>query len=173
MKLSGREKYSIYAAACFIGFFVIIKFIVFPIIDNQELLTRTIRMKTKMLEEILALKSEYDDIKKQGELSRVRFTKREKGFTLFSFLDNLSGQAGIKDNITYMKPSTSSGKNGQQKISAVEMRLQAVTLNHLTSYLYMIEASENMVNIKRLSISKTGSQEDLLDVVLQVETYIS
>jgi hypothetical protein len=34
----------------------------------------------------------------------------------------------------------------------------------------MVETSKNIVRIKKLSISKTGKQEDFIDAVLQVET---
>jgi len=69
-----------------------------------------------------------------------------------------------------MKPSTSVQKNSPFKISQVEMKLQGLTLQQLTSYLHMVETSKNMANIKRLSISKTGKQEGFIDAVLQVET---
>jgi len=117
-----------------------------------------------------ALKSEYNTIKKRTELSKLRFEKREKGFTLFSFLDKLTGKAGIKNHVIYMKPSTSVQKNSPFKISQVEMKLQGLTLKQLTSYLHMVETSKNLANIKRLSISKTGKQEGFIDAVLQVET---
>jgi len=169
-KLTRREKYSIYAASGIICLFVLIQFIVFPTVDKREHLKRTLQVKTKILEEMIALKSEYDAINKKTDLSKVHFARREKGFTLFSFLDKLTGEAGIKDHITYMKPSTSVQKNSPYKISKVEMKLQGLTLQQLTSYLHMVETSKNMVRIKRLSISKTGKQEGFIDAVLQVET---
>ena len=173
MKLKKREKYSIYVAVSFICLFVLIQFIVFPFFDKKTRLERTIQVKTKILEDMTALKSEYDTIRKKADLSKTRFGKREKGFTLFSFLDKLAGEAGIKDHIAYMKPSTSAQKNSQHKMSMVEMKLQRVTLDQLTSYLHMIETSKNMVNIKRISISKTGRQEKFINAVLQVETFES
>jgi general secretion pathway protein M len=72
-----------------------------------------------------------------------------------------------------MKPSTTVQKNSSYKISQVEMKLQSITLQQLTAYLHMVETSKNMVNIKRLSISKTGKQEDYINAVLQVETFES
>jgi general secretion pathway protein M len=50
------------------------------------------------------------------------------------------------------------------------MKFKGLTLQQLTTYLHMVETSKNMVNIKRLSISKTGKQEGFVDAVLQVET---
>ena len=169
-KLTRREKYSIYALSGAICLFVLLQFIIFPSFDKRKGLKRVLRAKTDMLEEMTALKSEYNTIKKRTELSKLRFEKREKGFTLFSFLDKLTGKAGIKNHVIYMKPSTSVQKNSPFKISQVEMKLQGLTLKQLTSYLHMVETSKNMVNIKRLSISKTGKQEGFIDAVLQVET---
>jgi len=170
MKLNKREKYSVYAAAVIICMFVLIKFIVFPIIDKRERVTRAIQVKTKMLEEMIVLKSKYDAISNRADLSKSRFVKREKNFTLFSLLEKLAGKAVIKDQIVYMKPSTSVSKNSQYKTSSVEIKIQNVTLKELISYLYMVETSDNNVFINRLSISKAGGQEDLINSVFKVET---
>jgi general secretion pathway protein M len=80
------------------------------------------------------------------------------------------GEAGIKDKITYMKPSSSVLKNSPYKTSIVEMKLQSVTLAELADYLYRVETSENFVSVKRISISKLGKQEASVNAVLQVET---
>ncbi len=119
---------------------------------------------------MIALKSEHDAMIQRTDLSKGHFENRTKGFTLFSFLDKLSGKAGIKDHITYMKPSTTVQKNSPYKTSRVEMKLRGLTLQQLTVYLHMVETSKNMVNVKRLSISKSGKQEGVIDAVLQVET---
>ncbi|MBC2695251.1 MAG: hypothetical protein HF982_08260 [Desulfobacteraceae bacterium] len=170
MKLNRREKYSVYAAAVIICMFVLIKFIVLPVIDKRERDTRAIQVKTKILEEMTALKSKYNAINNRADLSKLRFAKREKNFTLFSLIDSLAGKAAIKDHIVYMKPSTSLAKNSNYKISSVEIKVQNITLNELVSYLYMVETTDNNVFINRLSISKAGGQEDLINAVLKVET---
>jgi general secretion pathway protein M len=169
-KLTKREKYAIYALSGAIFLFILFQFIVFPSIDKRKRLERTLRIKEDILSEMMTLKSDYDAIEKRTSLAKVRFENREKGFTLFSFLDRLTGKARIKEYVTYMKPSTTVQKNNSYKISQVEMKLKGLTLQQLTTYLYMVETSKNMVNIKRLSISKTGKQEGFIDAVLQVET---
>jgi len=170
MKINRREKYSLYAAAVIICMFVLIKFIVFPFIDKRERVTRAIQVKTKILEEMTALKSKYDAVSNRADLSKLRFAKRGKNFTLFSMIDSLAGKAAIKDHIVYMKPSTSVSKNSQYKISSVEIKVQNVTLKELISYLYMVETSNNNVFIKGLSILKSGGQEGFINAVLKVET---
>lgn len=170
INLNKREKYSIYAASGFICLFILIQFVIFPFLDKSERLKRTLQAKTKSLGEIILLKTEYETIKKNFELSKISVATREKGFSLFSFLDTLAGETGIKDQITYMKPSTSAQKNSPYKISLVEMKLQAITLEQLIAYLHRVETSENMVNVKRISITKTTSPEGFINTVLKVET---
>ena len=169
-KLTRREKHSLYAVSGIICLFIIMQFIVLPVFNKQDRLKRNLKVKTKILQHMITLKSEHDAIIQRTDLSKGHFENREKGFTLFSFLDKLSGKAGIKDHITYMKPSTTVQKNSPYKTSRVEMKLQGLTLQQLTVYLHMVETSKNMVNVKRLSISKTGKQEGFIDAVLQVET---
>ena len=169
-KLTWREKYSIYAASGIICLFIVMQFIVLPVFDKQDRLERSLKVKTEILQRMITLKSEHDAIIQRTDLAKIHFENREKGFTLFSFLDKLSGKAGIKDHITYMKPSTTVQKNSPYKTSRVEMKLRGLTLQQLTVYLHMVETSKNMVNVKRLSISKTGKPEGFIDAVLQVET---
>jgi len=169
-KLTRREKYSIYAASGIIFLFVIVQLIVFPSIDKRGRLQRAIQAKTEMLDEMSTLKSEYADVERMYDLSKVRLKNRERGFTLFSFLDKLTSKAGIKDYVTYMKPSTSVKKDSPLKISQVEMKLKGLTFEQLMTYLHKVETSRNMVNVKKLSIAKTGKQEGFIDAVLQVET---
>jgi general secretion pathway protein M len=169
-KLTKREKYAIYVLSGAILLFILFQFIIFPSIDKRKRLKRTLQIKENILLEMMTLKSDYDAIEKRTSLAKVRFENREKGFTLFSFLDRLTGKARIKEYVTYMKPSTTVQKNNSYKISQVEMKFKGLTLQQLTTYLHMVETSKNMVNIKRLSISKTGKQEGFIDAVLQVET---
>jgi general secretion pathway protein M len=169
-KLTKREKYAIYALSGAILLFILIQFIVFPSIDKRKRLKRTLQIKEDALLEMIALKSDYDAIEKRTNLAKERFENREKGFTLFSFLDSLTGKARIKEYVTYMKPSTTVQKDNSYKISQVEMKLKGLTLEQLTTFLHMVETSKNVVYVKRLSISKTGEQESFVDVVLQVET---
>jgi general secretion pathway protein M len=168
--MTKREKYAIYALSGAILLFILIQFIVFPSIDKRKRLKRTLQVKEDALLEMIALKSDYDAIEKRTNLAKERFENREKGFTLFSFLDSLTGKARIKEYVTYMKPSTTVQKDNSYKISQVEMKLKGLTLEQLTTFLHMVETSKNVVYVKRLSISKTGEQESFVDVVLQVET---
>ena len=168
--LNKREKYAVYAASGLIAFFILIQVIISPIINKRERLTRMLQSKTKTLEEMRILQSEYGIIGEKARLSKKRFEARKKDFTLFSFLDRLADKSGIKNHITYMKPSTSAREKSGYKVSKVEMKLQGITLKQLTSYLHGVETSKNIVSIKRISIVKTGIKEAYVNAVLQIET---
>jgi general secretion pathway protein M len=168
--LTQREKYAVLAAAGMIVLLIVMQGIVLPAFGKRERLARIQGAKTKILEEMIALKSEYHAIVQETEISKALLAKREKGFTLFSFLDRLSGNAGIKDHVNYMKPSTTVQKNSTYKISMVEMKIQDITLGQLIAYLHMVETSKNGVAVTRLSISTTSKPKGFIDALLQVET---
>jgi len=170
-KLSKREKYALYLAVGFIVLFVVIQWVVFPMIDRHRRLQRTLEVKMNTLEEMLNLKSAYDQIVEKAAIAEGRFTEREKGFSLFSFLDQLAGETALKNKIIYMKPSTSTQKDKKYKVAMVEMKLQSINLKQLTTYLYRIETSDNMVFIRRISISKEKDDRGLVNAVLNVVTF--
>jgi general secretion pathway protein M len=169
-KMNKRERYAIMLAVGVIGIFLVATFIVEPFLSETEQLKKSLQEKAVMLEQMRQLQSEYGTLTQKAEVSKALFNRRQKGFKLFSFLDQLAGEAGIKDQIIYMKPSTKVDKNSPYKISRVEMKLDAITLKQLTTYLYGVETSKNMVEVNRISISKMDKKQGLLTAVLQVET---
>ncbi|MCF8068675.1 MAG: type II secretion system protein M [Desulfobacterales bacterium] len=167
-KLSRREKYSIYSAVAALFIFIILQVVISPFFEKRASMKRSLQAGSVMLDEMIQLKAEYEDLKTNSELSIKSISKREKNFTLFSFLDREAGEANIKDNITYMRPSTKNDQTGQYKISMVELKIQSLTMKQLVAYLYRVESSKNMVTIKRISITRQNTTEGLIDVVLQV-----
>ena len=169
--LNKREKWSIYAASGAVGVFVFVQFILFPVMDNRARLKRVLEANTQILSEMQRLQLEYQRMSQKSKYVKEQFARRDKGFTLFSYLDKLAREAGIKDNIVYMKPSSSVPKNGGLKKSMIEMKLQSVALPKLTDYLFRVETSKNMVMIKRASFVRTGKEKGAINVILQVETF--
>jgi len=168
--MNKRERYAIMLAAGVIGIFLIVTFIVEPFLSRTDQLKKSLQDKAVMLEEMRQLQSEYNTLTQKANVSKALFSRRQKGFKLYPFLGQLAVEAGVKDNITYMKPSTKVQINSPYKISRVEMKLDAITLKQLTAYLHGVETSKNMVDVKRISISKKDKKQGLLTAVLQVET---
>jgi general secretion pathway protein M len=170
LNLNKREKAAVYFAGIFIVFFLFIQFIITPVFEKRNELIERLDSKQNTVAEMNKLQEEYFVIQKKAEISRQGFANRPPGFTLFSFLDKLAGESGVKNQISYMKPSSVEEEKSGLKLSRVEMKLQEISVNDLVSYLYGIESSENMVVVRRLSITKTGQGNNLLSAVIQVET---
>ncbi len=170
IKISKREKYAVWVGAGLIGIFVITQLIIAPLLDKRDRLIREIQVNTKVYKDIRVLEKEYEVLKNRADTAQKSMRTRPKGFTLFSFLDQLAVQAGLKDNVEYMRPTTTNNENSPYKTSVVETKLQAVTLERLTAYIYMIETSSNMVSLKRLSITKKSKQTGYVNAVLLAET---
>lgn len=171
INLQRREKMAVAAAGAAVAIFLILQLIVFPVINRGDRLRKEIEAYRKGLQEMQALKSEYQSLSKYTNDMESGIKNRPKNFTLFSFIDKLSGTSGIKSNIVYMKPSSSNLKNSAFKLSTVEIKLTGLTMAQLTKFLHGIEDGGNRVWIKQISISKGDKNESLLNSVLQVETF--
>ena len=169
-KLNKRERYAIMIAVGVVGIFLIVQLIIEPIFSKTEQKKKNLQTKSVMLEQMRQWQAQYDGLTQKANLSKSHFRNRQKGFTLYSFLNQLAGEAEIKDRITNMKPTKKAQKNSPYKLSQVEMKLDAITLEQLTNYLYRVETSKNMVEIKKISISKKDKKQGLITAVLQVET---
>jgi general secretion pathway protein M len=170
MRLARREKYLVSAAASSVAIFLLLQFLIFPFFETRRRLQRSVSTKEEGLKEILRLSSEYLSYRERTQGVQEVLARRDKGFALFSFLEKSAGDAGVKAHIKYMKPSVSTGP-GPYKESLVEMKLEAITLQQLISYLYGIESPDDAVSIKRLSIDENRRKSGSLDAILQVLTF--
>jgi general secretion pathway protein M len=169
VKLARREKYLLSLASGAIALFILFELVIFPFLGKRERLQQGIEAKEKSLREVSVLRAEYETYKKGSSGVKEFLARREKGFTLFSFLEKAAGEADVKKNIKYMKPSASKG-TGVHKESMVEMKLEDVTMKQLVGYLYRIESPENVISIKRMSINQNKGEKGHMDAVLQVVT---
>jgi len=170
IKLNKREKIGVAAAAVAIVIFLVLQVLVFPLFEKNAQLTRTLATRQQEREQILLLQAEYQKTAEKAQEAQRHLKRRKQGFTLFSFLETLAGQTGVKSHIAYMRPTTTSQKDSPYRLSMVEMKLQEITMSQLLAYLHGIETSMEMISIKRLSISKGEQKADLINTVFQVET---
>ncbi|MBR9987365.1 MAG: hypothetical protein KFF68_15790 [Desulfosarcina sp.] len=170
IKLNRREKIGVAAAAAAIVIFLVLQILVFPLFEKNAQLSRTLATRQQEREEILLLQTEYLKTAEKAQAAERHLKRRKQGFTLFSFLETLAGQTGVKSHIAYMRPTTTSQKDSTYRLSMVEMKLQEITMSQFLAYLHGIETSMDMIAIKRLSISKGEQKADLINTVFQVET---
>ncbi len=169
-KLSRREKIIVAAGGGVLVLFALIQLLIVPIFEHRAQLRRSVQAKATILAHMHQLQSEVAEIKSRSQAAEGRFRQREKNFTLFSFLDQLAGQARVKERVSYMRPTKIEQKNSPFKLSRVEMKLEGVTLEQLASYIHGVESSRNLASVTKLSITRRDQKEGLLDAILQVDT---
>jgi len=170
MQLAKREKYLIALGVIVIVFAVVLQLAIMPFFEKRERYKNNVVTKQNNLQEMVALRQEYLLLQQDSDTLAQRLTSRPKSFTLFSFLEKAAGDAGVKGNIKYMKPSASTGK-GPFKESLVEMKLERITLGQMVGYLKLIESPDNLVSVKRISIQSNKKETQFLDAILQVLTF--
>jgi len=173
-RLSRRELLMIGSGGAILGLFIVFQGIVFPLLEAREGTIRSIERYEESLREMRTLRGEYEALQARTAEIRKILASRPRDFTLFSFLENGAARAGIKNRIQYMKPSTAAVRDGSgYEESAVEMKIEGVSLKKLVEFLYFIEDPERLVRIRRISIREEKAASGELTVLLQVVTYQS
>ncbi len=151
--------------------FVLIQFILFPLLDKRKKLNRSIAAKQTSLIEMREMQSAWVQLSHQNNTLEQRVSRRSADFGLFAFLEGQAAGAGVKEAIDYMKPSDASGEGELQQVM-VEMKLKAITLRQIVAFLERIESPVNIVELKRISIQKNKKEEGTLDVIMQVVSLV-
>jgi len=169
VRLARREKIAVYAGAAFVGLFLIFQLGVFPVLSSKENLERRIESDREQLQQMMALSAEYRALKGNSGSMDERLAARGQGFNLFSLLEGVATQTGLKDNVKYIKPS-SSQLEGEYTVSSVEMQFEQITMEQLFTYLHKVENPANVLWVDRLSIRKHKDQSGYVDATLQIST---
>jgi type II secretory pathway component PulM len=149
-------------------------FVISPAISKEKSLKRSIQRTEKDLAEMTALKKKWDRLKRSQLEAEKTLVQRGRRFTLLSFLEGISREVGIDDNIQYMKPLSFPEETGELKETGMEIKLEDVDLAQLVEYLHKIEYSGKLLNIRRIKVQRMSSDAgpSLLRAILQVNTYV-
>jgi general secretion pathway protein M len=171
MALSSKDKRALAVGISVLVVYLVVQFGIFPLMEKRKRLEKGIAAREKGLVEMQAMQSRYKEISSQSDTLEQQVSRREQGFSLFSFLETMAARADVKQNIDYMKPSDAVGEGGLQQVM-VEMKLKAVTLKQLVDFLDLVESPDKIVELKRISIQENKKQASTLDVIMQVITLV-
>jgi general secretion pathway protein M len=170
VNLGGREKLIMIAGGVAVTLFLFYRFGLSPALERLRMLDRLVATKERNLHEMRTLRDTYLAQKRLMEEVNQSLAQRGQDFAVFSFLEDLANKTGIKNNIMYMKPAlTTPGELFRE--SSVEMRLEGIALQQLTSYLYDIEQAPQLLRVRRMHIKPRAANPDQLDVTFQVSTF--
>lgn len=165
-QLSTREKRILCLGGCFLLVFFALKGILLPAMAEKERLEKRVAVAGKTLQEMLSMQEQYQRMGLNVSREMRTRGKREKGFTLFSFLDQQALKSGVKENIVHMKPDYRKHDKGNYTMSMVKVKLESLYLKEFMDFLYFIETADKGVHISGVSLTKTGKKNRLLDAVL-------
>ncbi len=167
MRLSQRDRLALAIGAVCLLVFVLVQFAYFPLQDKRRRLQRSISSRTASIARMREMQVRYRELSSQSSSLGEQLASRTPGFSLFSFLEKMADTTDVKQNIVYMKPSSTISE-GDLKQVMVEMKLGAVSLKQLVSFLEHIESPENLVAVKRITIQENKKEKETLDVIMQV-----
>lgn len=167
MALSKRDRTTLMIGGVVLLLFIVVQFVLFPLIDKRKRLARSIAVREREIVEMQSMQQKYGQLHEQSNGLEKQLKNRADGFSLFSFLEKMATQSAIKDHIAYMKPSSVTGEGMLRQIM-VEMKLQSIGIQQLVDFLNHIESPENVVTIKRISIQENRKEKGTLDVLIQV-----
>ena len=132
-------------------------------------LNSKIARKEKSLGEVRSLQGEYLRIKKTVEEMKKSLDGRRKDYTPLSFLEKLSQSSGVGYELTYREPRELSGEKGYME-SSVGVELKGIRMGELTTYLYRVENSSELLRVRNLHVSPR--KDGLLNVSFEASTLV-
>ncbi len=174
MIISNKEKGLILSGAVLVFLLLYYLLIIRPAFLKQSMLKKRILKAQQELDQMIKLSAEWEKFQKDKSRIKKIIAKRQKGFTLLSFLEGISREIGIHDKIQYMKPLSLTEQSGLSfKLVGMEIQLNGLSVDQLVRFLYKVECSDELINISRIKIQRhTTGNETSLRVILQVETYV-
>ncbi|MFW5958150.1 MAG: type II secretion system protein GspM [Desulfosalsimonas sp.] len=171
VNISRREKLFLGGGICFLILFLIFVLLIQPVFQKRAQISDELAVKQQNLAEMIEMRRRYQALESRAKKAEKQYSERAEDFRLFSFMDRLAGNTGIKENVSYMKPGSEEDESTGLKMTYVELKLEDITLEELISYLYFVETSESMVTVDKLTVSREGEEDGMLSVVLQAKTY--
>lgn len=156
------------AVALVLGLFV--QFVAFPIYDARERTKRSIAANEKVLQQLGPLWTEHRILKEGAQAVQQILARRPGNFTLFSYLEKKTGEAGVKQNLKYINPSKASVSGSYEEIS-VDLKLEKITLNQLVNFLYVVESREDLIALRKIAVAKAKDEPEYLNATIQVATF--
>jgi general secretion pathway protein M len=169
-QLTTSQKRTVTAGLVFAGAVLLAQLIVVPYFEARQKVRSAIVASEKALHELTALGAEYGVMRQRSEEIRRASERRPPGFTLFSYLEKQAGDSAVKTNIRSLTPLMLA-PTGAYEETAVEMKLDKLTMKQLTDFLYRVESPEEMIRVKRISVVKMKESPEYLSALIQVFTY--
>lgn len=165
--LSDREKIFISAGAATVLLLILWLGVVTPYRHGMEQTRTRIASRQQQLEEIRHLQQEYLNLQSGLATAEKKLSGTAKGFSLFPYVEEVTNNIGVRDNLVSMRPQTPQVQ-GDYREESVEIRLERIDLEQLVRFLYAIESSDAALRTKSMRIKPRFDNQAQLDTVLVI-----
>jgi len=167
--LSDREKIFLIVGSAVVVLLVLWLGVISPYRKGLEKTEARIASREQQLEEVRMLQKQY--LKLQGAMAAAEknLTGKNQGFSVFSFVEDVTNRLGVRDNLVSMRPQTPQVQ-GDYREEAVEIRLERIGLDQLVRILYAIDAADSPLQTKTMRLKPRFDNAAQLDAVLVVSS---
>ncbi len=166
-QISQKDKRALTILLTALVIFAFIHFAFSPLIAQRKQLAKKIESKNSGLSKMRAMQNKINQLSLKSNSLEQLVAARPADFSLYAFLEEKCAEAQVKKNISYMKPSESSGDGAIQQVM-VKMKLKAIHLNLLVAFLERVESAEHVVALNRIQVDVNEKDRGTLDVIMQV-----
>lgn len=169
-QFSPRERIIVAAGGALAAAALVVLLIVDPIMATIDKLDRQARRKAKDSQELALVAQDY--MLKQARMAKLeaRMPSPPAQFSLLAFMEEATTMAQIRDRIAGMQPQAPIVVQGYQE-TAVDLRLDGVTLPQLLALLATIEQAPYEVQVRHLQMKPKYDNPINLDATLKIVTY--
>lgn len=167
--LQPRERLFVGGAGAALVVVLFFMLVIDPLFKHSAELDRQIVTARRQLTELRTMQQDYRRQKSVVDSINSQL-KKQQNFAIFSRLEELASQTGIRNNILYMKPTVSTPSEVYNEES-VEIKMEGVTLAQLVRYLHQVENSPQLLKIKRLETKPRFDNRQLLTATFRVSAF--
>jgi len=161
-RLDERERIIVLAGIVILAALLIWLVLLNPYMNAMQKLDRRIDGQRRNLERVATLGQEIGQLRQQ--LAGIE-SQRRSGRPLFSQVENLTKQMGVRDQLLSMRPQPDSVQGGFRQ-QTVEIRLERVTLSQLVGFLHAAEHRSHGIQVRSLRVRPRFDDRSQLDVNL-------
>jgi general secretion pathway protein M len=167
---SQRERIIVSVGGAMLAAALVFLLIIDPLLATIDKLDRQAKRKAKDSQELALVAQEY--VLKQARIAKLeqRMPSPPAQFSLLAFIEEATTATQIRDRIVGMQPQAPIVVQGYQE-TAVDLRLDGVTLPQLLALLVAIEQAPYDVQVHHLQMKPKYDNPVNLDATLKIVTY--
>jgi len=168
-KLSKQQQLTVAGGGGLVVVMLLVQLVILPFMEAKETVNQSIRKNEKTLAEMILLARDYQVLKRQAGKIQQALARRPQNFSLFSHLEKIAGDAGVKSSIKSINAAKGSISGPYEELP-VDIRLEKITLKQGTDFLYLLESPQDLIRIKKIVVTKMPESPEYLSLQVQAVT---